>query len=207
MNARSFLSRLGGDQRGATAFEFALVLPLALLFLLGLIDAGRFLYEVNRGEKATQMGARFAVVTDPIAPELASKSYVGDVVGGVTLTQGDRIPAAALGLVTCDSSAACSCTTSPCPGGLTKDVTAFNNLLARVQAIMPSVTDANLIVEYSGSGLGFAGDPNGIDIAPLVTVRLTGLIFSPAVLFGGDISLPDFSYSLTMEDAQGSGSN
>ena len=47
--------------------EFALVLPVALLFLLGIVDAGRYLYEVNQLEKATQMGARFAVVTDPVA--------------------------------------------------------------------------------------------------------------------------------------------
>lgn len=205
MSGPSFLSRFVSDQQGAAA-EFAMVLPVALLFLVGMLDAGRFLWQVNQGEKATQMGARFAVVTDPVAPELTTASYVDVTVGGVTLTQGDRIPAAALGLVACDQSS-CTCTTSPCPDPLTKDDTAFTNLLDRIQAIMPVVEPENLIVEYRGSGLGYAGDPNGMEIAPLVTIRLTGLGFSPFILFGGSVSLPDFSYTLTMEDGNGDGSN
>ena len=85
--------------------EFGLILPLLLLFLLGIIDAGRFLWEFNRAEKATQAGARFAVVSDPVAPGLITADYVG--VGG--LTQGDIIPASAFGKVTCTSTA-CTCT-------------------------------------------------------------------------------------------------
>lgn len=205
MSGPSFLTRFRRDQRGSVA-EFALVLPLAVLFLLGLVDAGRFLYEVNRHEKATQAGARFAVVTNPVLTALSGESYVGVTVGGVTLTQGDRIPAGALGLVTCTSAAACTCTTAPCPATLTRDA-AFTNLVARMSLIDPSVSSANVIVEYRGSGLGYAGDPNGMDIAPLVTVRLTGITFEPFLLFGGDINLSSFSYTLTMEDGQGTGSN
>ena len=79
MSALRFPSPLMGDQRGSVA-EFALVLPLAMLFMLGTIDAGRYLYEVNQLEKATQMGARFAVVTNPVAQELTAESYVGRLV-------------------------------------------------------------------------------------------------------------------------------
>ncbi len=60
------LKRVRRDRRGASAAEFALVLPLLLLLLFGIIDAGRFLYETNRAEKATQMGARYAIVTNVI---------------------------------------------------------------------------------------------------------------------------------------------
>jgi len=206
MSARAFLRRFGRDVGGAGAAEFALLLPLSAMFLVGLIDAGRLFYDLNRGEKATQIGARWAVVTDPIAPELTSTSYVGQVVGGVTLTQGDRIPAAALGLITCTSTS-CTCTTNPCPGSLTRNAVPFDNLLLRMQEILPRIGAANLIVEYRGSGLGYAGDPNGRDISPLVTVRIAGLTYSPFILFGGDVDLPDFSYALTMEDAAGTGSN
>ena len=58
--------RLLNSEGAASAAEFALVLPLLLLLLFGIIDAGRFMWECNRAEKATQMGVRFAVVTDPV---------------------------------------------------------------------------------------------------------------------------------------------
>ena len=206
MRAGSLLQRFVRDAGGAGAAEFALLLPLFVLFFVGLLDAGRLFYEINRGEKATQIGARWAVVTDPISPELASTSYVGQVVGGVTLTQGDRIPAAALGLLTCNSTS-CTCTTAPCPASPTRNAAPFNALLARMQDIMPQIGAGNLIVEYRGSGLGYAGDPSGRDISPLVTVRIAGLTYSPFLLFGGDVTLSDFSYTLTLEDGQGTDSN
>lgn len=209
MIARAFLRRFASDQRGAAA-EFALVLVPALLVLLGVVDAGRYLYEVNRMEKATQVGARFAVVTDPVAPELTGKSLVGEVVGSDTLAQGDRIPAEALGLITCTSTACtetgtsrfCTCTIDTTSTG------PFARILDRIQLFAPDVAEANLVVEYRGSGLGYAGDPNGMDVAPLTTVRITGVDFTPAVLFGSrTFDLPDSTYSLTMEDASGTGSN
>ncbi len=194
------------DQRGAGAAEFALILPVMVLFLVGMLDAGRLFYEINMGEKASQIGARWAVVTDPLTPEIGSQNYVGTTVGGVTLVQGDRIPAAALGQVTC-TQGGCVCTVAPCPATLTLNAASFNRLLDRMQNIMPQMAAANLVVEYRGSGLGYAGNPTSTDIAPLVTVRIANLIFSPFIFFGGDVSLPDFSYTLTMEDGQGTGSN
>lgn len=205
MMVAGFIRRYCANTSGAAA-EFALVLPLALLFLIGIIDGGRFFYEVNRGEKAAQIGVRWAVATDVIAPELETESYVGKTIGTSTLTQGDRIPAAALGLITCDN-ISCTCTTSPCPSSLTRDGAAFNRLLARMQMIKGDITDANLVVEYRGSGLGYAGDPNGMDIAPLVTVRLRDIEFPSTFLFRRAINMPSFSSSMTMEDGEGTGSN
>lgn len=192
--------------RAASAAEFALILPIFLLFFFGIIDGGRFLYEVNQGGKAAQIGARMAVVTDPLAPQLFTQSYVGQTVGTVTLIQGDRIPAGALGLITC-SNAVCTCTQTPCPAGLTTDTFAFQNLLTRIQQIMPAVRQQNLTVTYSGSGLGYAGNPNGMDISPLVTVSISGVPFSSIILLGRNLTLPTFSYTLTMEDGQGQSFN
>ena len=45
-------------QRGSSSVEFALVLPLLIMFLLGIIDAGRLMWSYNRAEKAAQMAAR-----------------------------------------------------------------------------------------------------------------------------------------------------
>jgi hypothetical protein len=146
------------------------------------------------------------VVTDPIASELTTESYVGTVVGGVTVNQGDRVPAGALGVVRCDDTE-CTCSADPCPTTLTHDSAAFDALLARMQDILPGLEADNLAVEYSGSGLGYAGNPDGMDIAPLVTVLVEDFEFQAILLFGGTVNMPSFSYSLTMEDGQGTGSN
>lgn len=213
MKAMSFIRRFAADRHGGSAAEFALILPVFILFFVGLIDGGRFLYGVNQGEKATQIGARWAIVTDPLAPEL-SGSYVGAPTGSGTLAQGDRIPASALGLVECNKDG-CKCNSGICPTGITSarkaytdqsPTSPFNRLRSRVQEIMPEVQASNLIVEYRGSGLGYAGNPNGMSIAPLVTVRLADLSFSPYILFGRNVSFSS-SYTLTMEDGSGTDSN
>lgn len=194
------------DERGFAA-EFALVLPLLLLFILGTIDVGIYAWRINQGEKATQIGARFAAVTDPIAESLTNATYVNANVGGTLITQGDRIPASALGLLTCNNSS-CSCTIAPCPGTSFRS-TAFANLSTRMKQIMPTILDSNIVVEYSGSGLGFAGDPNGPEIAPVITVKLTNMTHTPIAFspLGAGVDLPDFSYSITAEDARGTTSN
>lgn len=48
--------------RGATTVEFALVLLVFLMFLLGVTDVGRMLFTWNAANEATRLGARFAVV-------------------------------------------------------------------------------------------------------------------------------------------------
>lgn len=197
------------DRRGASAAEFALVLPLLLLLLFGIIDAGRFAWEFNKAEKATQVGARVAVVTNSVPSGLVGEAYVGKTVGGVTLTQGDVIPAGALGEIKC-TRALCTCVTAPCPTTLgTIDTTNFDTvLLPRMQYMKPGITAANVELHYTGSGLGFAGDPNGMEIAPIVTVKLTGVQFKPITsLLFATINMPDFRTSLTAEDSSGSQSN
>lgn len=206
------------DIGGGPAAEFALVLPLAITFLFGIIDVGRLMWTWNKAEKATQMGVRYAVVTDYIAPSLASQNFVGQ--GG--LTQGDIIPVSAYGTTTCDkptttAAITCSCV-GTCPWGASPAIATatgspaknpYTRIFDRMDAIMPELTPENIKVLYQPSGIGFAGDPNGSDIAPLVTVQLTGVKFQPILLqlFGRTITLPDFSASLTLEDGAGIRSN
>lgn len=192
---------------GSSSVEFALTLPLLMILLFGIVDAGRLAWEYNRTEKATQVGARFAVVTSSFPPGLVSQSYLGSF-GGATLTQGDRIPAAALGDLKCTSTS-CTCVTAPCvstPGTL--DTTVFGYLLNRMKSMNPRITASNVEIHYTGSGLGYAGDPNGMQIAPLVTVKVTGMTWHPITgLMFLNFTLPDVSTSLTAEDASGDQSN
>lgn len=196
------------DERGASAVEFVLVVPILALFIFGAIDVGIFAWRINLAEKATQAGVRLAVVTAPVASGLTAENYVNRNVGGTIIRQGDVIPAAALTTVTCDNA-----TCSPCPAsGLTsctRDATAFTRIVDRMRVYDRTIQAANVLVEYRGSGLGFAGDPSGMQIAPLVTVRLRDMRYTPMVgyIFNGGIALPDFASSLTMEDGSGANSN
>ncbi len=199
---RSFLA----DEQGGPAAEFALVLPLALLFLFGIIDVGRFMWDVNQSEKATQTGARWAVTTDILASDLIDYSFAVD--GGIP--QGEPVDADAFPGVRCNSDG-CECLDG---GSCGFDATAFDgdafaDLVTRMAQIKPDISADNVLVNYAWSGLGYAGDPNGPDVAPIVTISLQNMTFTPLLLqlFGGEVDLPDYSYSLTMEDGYGSYAN
>jgi hypothetical protein len=205
MSARAFLR----SDAGASAAEFALVLPLLLLFLLCIIDAGRFMWEYNQAEKATQMGVRYAVATNLVAPGLASYSFASG--GGVP--QGTPIPTSAGAGTGWFANAACSNSTCSCSGSsgicsvIGYDSAAFANIVERMKIMYPPINGNNVTIEYRNVGLGFAGDPNGPDVAPLVTVRLTGMTFQPltTMMFGANFGMPDFRAALTLEDGSNNG--
>lgn len=195
---RAFLS----DENGGPAAEFGMVLPLALIFLFGIIDVGRYMWDINQSEKATQTGARWAVATGILVEDLTEYSFVD-----ADTLQGEPIDAADFPTIACTQDG-CDC--ADCDfDGETLDATSFAALIQRMSEIKPDIGSDNVVVNYSWSGLGFAGDPNGPDVAPIVTISLTGMTFRPLLLqlFGGAVSLPNYSYSLTMEDGYGNFSN
>lgn len=206
-------------ERGATAVEFALVLPVALLFLLGIIDVGRYAWATNRLEKAVQVGARYAVATDIVPMGLNEKSFDGFDCGadGGVLAVGQTICKDAIGTIVCTGSpAACTCTDSSLadscdalPGMANND--AFRRIVRRMRVVSREVSAQNVSVIYSGSGIGYAGDPGEDDagnplseVSPVVTVRVSSPPFRPMSLLGWTMHpFPDFRYSLTMEDGVG----
>lgn len=212
------------DQRASSAAEFALVLPLFLLLLLGTIDVGRYMWNVGQAEKATQMGARYAVVTDIIpggdagcgpndSNATAGLSCFSYAVAGL-VPQGVAVPESRSFHVTCDAAnatgglapLACTCT-GACPfSSAINDSaqTAFDNIVRRTSTFYGGIRPQNVRVDYSWSGLGYAGTPNGTDVDPIVTVSLQGLPFRPISLGTlGNLGLPGTSHSLTMEDGVG----
>lgn len=184
-----------------TGIEFTLVLPLLLFLLLGFIDAARAMWTINRAEKATQMGVRYAVTTDMVASDLGS--YIFTQSGVV---QGDPVPLSAFVGVTCTSTSCTNKGAGPTPG---HSATAFNNILQRMRFFYPEIAPANLVIEYDNSGLGYSGDPNAPDVAALVTVRLVNINFQPlsTYAFAPPLRLPEFRSALTMEDGTGTVAN
>lgn len=226
----AFPHRLLHDRRGATAAEFAMVLPLLILLLLGMIDAGRLLYDLNRAKKVTQYGVRIAAVVNPVASAILTDSFIRPT-ATPPLTQGDTIPASAMRSVRCDTGsnpggiAALECrylteaeepgnTAKPALSGLTAEASAFREILFRMRRMTGQnetlagmtpdagyLTADNVVVTYRGSGLGYAGNPYGADISPLITVGLRGLQMNSVVTLGiVDLTLPDVESTLTAED-------
>ncbi|HJP67592.1 MAG TPA: TadE/TadG family type IV pilus assembly protein [Sphingomicrobium sp.] len=210
------LRRLLFDQSASSAAEFAMVLPMLMILMFGIIDAGRWMWTYNEAEKATQMGARMAVVADGVAGDPGSgKGIYSSYLGVSNLIQGDVIPASAFGKITCTGSgsgasitATCTCTTSPCPTLGTANKTAFANIVTRMQFFLPQLTASNVTIEYSSSGLGYAGSPILPDLSPLVTAKITGLTFTPLTLFAlKSMPMPNFTTTLSAEDLSGQYSN
>lgn len=196
---RSYLT----EETGAAAAEFALVSILFLSLMLGTIDMARLMWELNSAKAATRAAARLAVVSSPVADTFADY----DAMSELSLAAGSTVPSTENGgppTITCTSS---GCST----GGL--DSTAFDALVAAMQGYYGRIQAENVVVEYRPVGLGFAGNPDGTDVEPLVTVRLcnsvdadsgcTPIEFAPGVLqaFGVDpFDMPPVASSLSGED-------
>jgi TadE-like protein len=206
---RKFLA----DPSGASAAEFALVLPVALLFLLGIIDAGRYFWSINRLEKAVQVGTRYAVATRIVSNDLNTmNAFVGT-------SPGETIGKDALGTITCLGNAgavSCTCAESTlgagtCPDDLGDvDDTAFTNIVTRMRMIAPQIGGNDVRISYSGSGIGYAGDPRVDDagdplsqVSPVVTVQVLNQRMRAISLLGLGMRLPSFQYSQTLEDGEG----
>lgn len=208
------------DETAAAAAEFALVLPALLIFLLGTIDVGRWAWSLNEVEKATQIGARHAVVTNLVASGL-NTADLSAACGETALNIGDPIDCAdAFPAITCDSTG-CSCAGGDCGAvdGDAYDDTAFTAILQRMRTIAPHIGSDNLSITYRPSGIGYYGDPTCLgvqskegcstgdlsDVAPIVTVSVSSVQFRPITFapFGGGVTIPGRSYSLTLEDGFG----
>ena len=62
------------SDRGATAVEFALVAPIFLIFVIGIIDLGRLFYIKNVMQSTVEQSARYAMV-NPSASQSALEAY------------------------------------------------------------------------------------------------------------------------------------
>ena len=84
---RQPLPLLFASQRGSFAIEYGLVLPVLLLFVLGIMDAGRLIWTYSSLSRAAEAAARCAAV-DSIncATSTQIKAYAVDQAFGLDVT-------------------------------------------------------------------------------------------------------------------------
>ena len=197
-----FLRRFLTDRRGISAVEFSLIATVFFIFVFGIIDFSRALWEWNMAARATQAGFRYAVVSNPVADEIKTFS-------GLALTppvgNGLTVPESSFNggnPVICQKSGA----TGGCSTGWTYNDAAFQAIVQRIRAIYGEITDQDVIVEYTHVGLGFSGNPFGSDVSPAITVKLKPRVFTlitPGLSGIFTINMPDFAAVMTGEDVSG----
>jgi hypothetical protein len=164
---------------------------------LGFVDLARAFSQWNIAEKATQIGVRAAIITDPVATELADFDCKN---ASITLGTQCANGGTTFGTISCSGA------TTSCSNGDTFDNTAFNTILSRMQVVYPQLQGSQVIVEYRDVGLGFAGREAPV---PAITVRLNNIQFNFLVLNDllglPAITMPSFHATLVGEDLTAAG--
>lgn len=189
------------DTRAATAAEFAMIVPVFLMLFLGIIDISLWMWTHNRAEKATQAAVRHAAVIDYVPQGLVTTNFAA----AYNIPSGNNVPVGTIAPIECGGSHGATCTSFGWDGA------AYAAILARAQQQFPNLTTANLLLTYEHVGLGYAGDPNGADVSPVVTVEIVdngpgNRLFQPVLLglfMANGFSMTGIASSMTMEDGAG----
>lgn len=206
-------NKLLRDCRGAVLIEFALIFPVVVLVTLGTVDMALLLYDFSAANKAATVGARAAIVSDPVATGITSLTYNPADLGvacfnPATQTSNNVCPSVSS---TCTPGA----TGGSCTNGYTFDDTAFQGILSEMQKILPRLGRQNVQISYSTiSTLGFSGRPGGLPMTVTVSIRcMTHPLFFLGVLSAllpappagcpagpAGFPMPSFATTLTSED-------
>jgi len=214
-------SKLLRDTSGSVLVETTIVLPMFLLLVLGTIDVSFMFYEWALANKAAYVGARTAVVSNPVAPKITDRAYTKsqlELSGQPCFDNlGDN--------VNCPSVPPTVCTSTACaPNTFGFNSTAFTNsnrtgIFDRMKTIFPRLQPENVTITYQTNDSGFVGQPYTGNTAQFslpmnVTVRITGMIhqfyfIGPLIrLFGGFFpavsTMPAFATTLQSEDMDSS---
>ena len=90
----------GWRERGAAAVELAVIMPLLLLFIAGIVDFGRFFMTEIQLTNAVREGARVAVIGETPANVILRTTTAAPVVAGLVVTMPQQCPSGGGGDVT-----------------------------------------------------------------------------------------------------------
>ena len=133
--------------------EAAIVIPMFLLLVFGTIDVTYMFYDWAAANKAAYVGARTAVVSNTVDPDMNNLSYTSFQPGNVGKSCLDAG-------VTCPSAGPVDCTGSASGGSCTSgtfDNTAFTRIFDRMQAVFPRLRRQNVTICYQTNGAGVFG--------------------------------------------------
>lgn len=209
------LARFGRDENGAAMVEMSIVLTLFLLLTMGFVDFAHAFYRWNSASKAVQVGARMASISDPVATALTVRPWGGNTPGA---------PTGAYGPYECKYvSGTPSCTNG---GGafiaanfsriFRGDVPMANDDSCAQPTgtqrrglchFLPGIRRDNVVITYTGSGLGYQGRAAGA--VPTITVELRNVNFQfffvgPLLNIANAITMPTMLSTVTGEDMKAS---
>lgn len=183
MTKRSSATRSWRDEAGGALAEFAIALPLFLVLVMGVIDFSLYTWYWSSTVKATQIGAREAVVRTPLVSGLVPvwDDYRQSDIG--------RSCSSALGVSTglCPVIREASCEGSACLAG-------FDEILREMRRAQPRLQAEHVRFHYAPTGLGYVGWPGALPVVVTVSVRcFTFKLFFLDAWFNWGISSPGCS--------------
>jgi hypothetical protein len=206
------------NEDGATFLEFTIAGLFLFVFIFGAVEFSYIFYQWNLATKATQLGARLAAVSDPVASNINAITGLSN-----SIVPGAQMPAFN-----------CTCTSASCTGTVpsgapacvlgTAGTAALNAIVyGRSGATATSCTDGgpnmgmcdvfgprltpnNVRISYSNSGgatgMGYAGRPTGP--VATITVELINMNYTYILLNGlfglNTVTMPSFKTTITSED-------
>jgi hypothetical protein len=202
-------SKLLHDVTGSVLVEYTIVFPLFIVLVLGTVDVTYMFFDWSLANKAAYIGARTAVVLDPVDPTVKTYDTVtsppypsGVEIGQLCFDRTNSTTFTPSGFCPSNLSYSCAgtdiCSTSQ----------AFTDIFSPMQAIFPRLQKANVNITYQTNGLGFAGG-----LSWRVAVSVQGMthqfyFIDTAIKFlakgisviGKVQQIPTFTTTLTSED-------
>jgi Flp pilus assembly protein TadG len=135
-----FVRRLAADRRGNLMIEFALVLPILTLLLVGLLDLGRFSLDKSAMLQGAREGAQYGIIAPDDSTNINTTAQNATGLSGVTATNSVfcECPAAPGTAVTCSGA-------TPCAAGATrKKYVTVNTTRAFTSVLGPATTTFGL---------------------------------------------------------------
>ena len=188
------MSEFGSDQQGAVLIEAALVLPIVLLLVFGIVEISLYFWTAGLAVKASQLGIRQAVVSSAVAvgPGLEpaeSTTYWAGLPPGQPCFPVQSGPSLCPEFnVVCSTAAGCRCAGTAC--GFRLVGARLRPILTAMQAVMPDLKPENLELSYRTNGFGYVAQPFPVPVE--VRLNLVGVTYTPLFfgnLFGSSVAI------------------